>query len=96
MEISWTAGFGAKLHHMYFGDNFADVNDGTAGTYKGPTGFSKYTPGTLEFAKTYYWRVDEFGAIETHKGNVWSFTTRKLGTGQARWGIVSLCAGHIS
>jgi hypothetical protein len=26
-------------------------------------------------AKTYYWRVDEFDAIETHKGHVWSFTT---------------------
>jgi hypothetical protein len=26
-------------------------------------------------AKTYYWRVDEFDIVETHKGNVWSFTT---------------------
>jgi hypothetical protein len=26
-------------------------------------------------AKTYYWRVDEFDAIETYKGDVWSFTT---------------------
>jgi hypothetical protein len=26
-------------------------------------------------AKTYYWRVDEFDAIDTYKGNVWSFTT---------------------
>jgi hypothetical protein len=26
-------------------------------------------------AKTYYWRVDEFDIIETHKGDVWSFTT---------------------
>ncbi|MHC4331818.1 MAG: hypothetical protein ACYSWW_27250, partial [Planctomycetota bacterium] len=24
---------------------------------------------------TYYWRVDEFDAFETHKGDVWSFTT---------------------
>jgi hypothetical protein len=27
-------------------------------------------------AKTYYWRVDEFDAITTYKGNVWSFTTQ--------------------
>jgi hypothetical protein len=27
-------------------------------------------------AKTYYWRVDEFDAIATYKGNVWSFTTQ--------------------
>jgi hypothetical protein len=26
-------------------------------------------------AKTYYWRVDEFDVVETHKGDVWSFTT---------------------
>jgi len=34
-----------------------------------------YSPVQLELAKTYYWRVDEFDVIETHKGNVWSFTT---------------------
>jgi len=27
-------------------------------------------------AKTYYWRVDEFDVIETHKGDIWSFTTQ--------------------
>jgi len=27
-------------------------------------------------AKTYYWRVDEFDVVETHKGHVWSFTTQ--------------------
>ena len=27
-------------------------------------------------AGTYYWRVDEFDAITTYKGNVWSFTTQ--------------------
>ncbi len=27
-------------------------------------------------AKTYYWRVDEFDAVETYKGDVWSFTTQ--------------------
>jgi hypothetical protein len=26
-------------------------------------------------ANTYYWRVDEFDVVETHKGDVWSFTT---------------------
>ncbi|NVL93664.1 MAG: hypothetical protein HWN71_11580, partial [Desulfobacterales bacterium] len=75
VELSWTPGFGAKLHHMYFGDNFADVDNGTPDTYKGPVGFSRYSPDTLKLAKTYYWRVDEFDAFETHKGHVWSFTT---------------------
>ncbi len=72
VELSWTAGFGAKLHYAYFGDNFDDVNNAAGGL---PQGTTTYTPGTLKFAKTYYWRVDEFDAIETYKGDVWSFTT---------------------
>ncbi|MHC4560760.1 MAG: hypothetical protein ACYS80_26060, partial [Planctomycetota bacterium] len=72
-KLSWTAGFGAKLHTVYFGDNFDDVNNATGGQTQATT---TYTPaGTLELAKTDYWRVDEFDIIETHKGNVWSFTT---------------------
>ncbi|MHC4146802.1 MAG: hypothetical protein ACYSUD_18770, partial [Planctomycetota bacterium] len=30
---------------------------------------------SLEGEKVYYWRVDEFDALETHKGEVWAFTT---------------------
>jgi hypothetical protein len=71
-EISWTPGFGAKLHYVYFGDNFDDVNSATGGL---PLGATTYTPGPLKMAKTYYWRVDEFDVFETHKGHVWSFTT---------------------
>jgi len=73
VRLSWTAGFGAKLHTVYFGGNFGDVNNATGGL---PQGATTYTPGTLKMAKTYYWRVDEFDAIATYKGNVWSFTTQ--------------------
>ncbi len=73
VELSWTPGFGAKLHTVYFGDNFDDVNNATGGL---PLGATTYTPGPLKLAKTYYWRVDEFDVIETHKGDVWSFTTQ--------------------
>ena len=72
VKLSWTPGFGAKLHHVYFGDNFDDVSN-AAGAL--PLGEETYDPGPLELAKTYYWRVDEFDIIETHKGNIWSFTT---------------------
>jgi hypothetical protein len=72
VELSWTGGFGSKLHTVYFGDNFDDVNNATGGL---PQGTATYTPGPLKLAKTYYWRVDEFDIIETHKGDVWSFTT---------------------
>ncbi len=76
--LSWAPGFGAKLHTVYFGDNFDDVNSAVGGVSQGPT---TYTPGTLEFEKTYYWRVDEFDAIETYKGDIWSFTTTREGGG---------------
>jgi hypothetical protein len=72
VRLSWTAGFGAKLHTVYFGDNFDEVNNATGGL---PQGTTSYTPGPLELAKTYYWRVDEFDITETYKGEVWSFTT---------------------
>jgi len=72
VELSWTPGFGAKLHTVYFGDNFDEVDNAAGGL---PQGVTAYSPGTLKMAKTYYWRVDEFDVIETHKGNVWSFTT---------------------
>jgi hypothetical protein len=72
VTLRWIAGFGAKLHTVYFGETFDEVNDGTVGA---PVGVTTYNPGALEAEKVYYWRVDEFDAIETHKGEVWSFTT---------------------
>jgi hypothetical protein len=73
VELSWTAGFGSKLHTVYFGDNFDDVNNATDGLAQGKT---TYSPGPLELSKTYYWRIDEFDIIETYNGEVWSFTTQ--------------------
>jgi hypothetical protein len=70
VQLSWTTGYGAKLHTVYFGDNFDDVNNATVGQSQGIT---TYSPGTLKMAKTYYWRVDEFDGIETYKGDVWNF-----------------------
>jgi len=71
--LTWTAGFEAKLHTVYFGDNFDDVNNAAGGLPQGP---ATYIPGPLKLAKTYYWRVDEFDAVATYKGDVWSFTTQ--------------------
>ncbi|MHC4560176.1 MAG: LamG domain-containing protein [Planctomycetota bacterium] len=71
-ELSWTAGFGSKLHTVYFGDNFDDINNASGGL---PQSITSYAPGPLELEKTYYWRVDEFDAVTTYKGDVWSFET---------------------
>jgi len=76
--LSWTAGFGAKLHYIVFGEDFDEVNNAAAGVPNGP---ASYSPGQLKLAKTYYWRVDEFDSVETHKGEVWSFTTLGAASG---------------
>ena len=71
-ELTWTPGLGAKLHTMYFGEDYDTVANATGGI---PVGGASYNPGPLKTAKIYYWRVDEFDAITTYKGDVWSFTT---------------------
>jgi hypothetical protein len=73
-QLSWAPGFAAKLHTLYFGDNFDDVNSAAGGPLLGDATFTT-PPGPLEVAKTYYWRIDEFDPPFTHKGDVWSFTT---------------------
>ena len=71
VTLSWTPGFGAKLHTVYFGDDYDQVNNATVGV---PRGTTTYDPGTLEREKVYYWRVDEFDGLGTYKGDVWTFT----------------------
>jgi hypothetical protein len=72
VQLSWTGGYGSKLHTVYFGETFEEVDNAAGGS---PQGTATYTPGTLKMAKTYYWRVDEFDVVDTYKGDVWSFTT---------------------
>jgi len=71
-SLSWTAGFNAKLHTVYFGEDFDTVANATVGV---PSGTTTYNPGPLKAAKIYYWRVDEYDGVATYKGDVWSFTT---------------------
>ncbi|OHB73875.1 MAG: hypothetical protein A2Z25_09935 [Planctomycetes bacterium RBG_16_55_9] len=71
-KLTWTAGFRAKLHTVYFGDDFDEVSNATEGVQGGtPT----YDPGPLEREKVYYWRVDEFDGFGSYKGDIWTFTT---------------------
>jgi len=72
VRLSWTAGFGAKLHYIFFGEDYDEVDNAAAGI---PNGATTYSPGPLKLAKTYYWRIDEFDGAGMHKGEVWSFTT---------------------
>jgi hypothetical protein len=72
VTLTWTPGFGAKLHTVYFGDDFDTVNTATTGA---PSGTATYNPGSLVRETVYFWRVDEFDGAATYKGDVWSFTT---------------------
>jgi hypothetical protein len=72
VQLTWAMGLGAKLHFIAFGDDFDEVSNAASMLVGDKT---HYTPGPLEKAKTYYWRVDEFNGVDTHKGRVWSFTT---------------------
>ena len=76
VTLGWHNGFGVKLPHLYFGDNFADVEAGAPGTYEGFLIGTTYSPASLAADTVYYWRVDEFDGFNTYTGDVWSFRTR--------------------
>ena len=73
VTLRWTPGMGAIMHTIYFGENFDPVNSAEGGV---PLPDTTYSPGPLELDKTYYWRIDEFDGMTTHRGDVWSFTTK--------------------
>ncbi|HUV65784.1 MAG TPA: LamG domain-containing protein [Sedimentisphaerales bacterium] len=78
--LGWSPGDTAARHDVYFGTDAqavanAAVSD-TTGIYRGRQTATGYTPPeTLEYLRTYYWRIDEVEADDTtiHKGDVWSF-----------------------
>jgi hypothetical protein len=70
--LSWTPGFGAKLHTVFLGDDYDEVRNATVGM---PAGNPVYRPGPLEREKVYYWRVDEFDGFATYPGDIWGFST---------------------
>ena len=72
-SLSWTPGLGAKLHTVYFGDDFDNVSNASTGGTMGAT--ATYSSSSLKAAKLYYWRVDESDPPNLYKGQVWSFTT---------------------
>jgi hypothetical protein len=83
LELRWSPGESAAHHDVYFGDDaqaVADADITTMGVYRDrcPAGVVTYDPGSLEWGKTYYWRVDEVNTASADspwRGSVWSFTT---------------------
>ena len=94
-DLKWSPGRGAKMHTVYFGDSFDDVNNATGGVAQIP---ATYELEPLELGKTYYWRVDEFDAKDTHKGDVWNFTTGDASIGGIKgeyWNNLTLAGTPI-
>ena len=87
-SLSWEPGSTAATHDVYFGENFADVEAGTGGTFQSNQRGAVFVVGLPGFAypdglasdTTYYWRIDEVEAdgVTIHTGDVWSFTTPPL------------------
>ncbi len=78
-DLTWSPGRGATVHYVYFGDNLDAVSNATGAS---PQTTTTFDPGPLGFEKVYYWRVDEFDTSgATHKGSVWTFTTRRADSG---------------
>jgi len=82
VDLTWQKGYKAAIHYVYFGDDYDTVNNAVGAL---PQPITTYDPKTLQFEKTYYWRVDELDdGKDTHKGDVWSFTTAPPGLGKVR------------
>jgi len=78
VDLSWTAGAGTTSHDVYFGtDSTPDASE-----FQGNQliDANTYDPGTLNYALTYYWRIDQVNSAGTTAGNVWSFTTAAAGS----------------
>ena len=74
VDLSWLPGQGAFKHNLYFGTDRAKVDARDASVHKGTLFVVTYDPRTLASTTTYYWVVDEVGAVN-YPGQVWSFTT---------------------
>jgi regulation of enolase protein 1 (concanavalin A-like superfamily) len=73
-SLNWRPGREAGAHQVFFGADQAAVTNGTASAQT-VTDHS-FTPASLQFGTTYYWKVDEVNAV-TYPGEVWSFTTQE-------------------
>jgi hypothetical protein len=77
--LNWRPGREAASHKVFFGANKDAVANGTA-TAVTVTDHS-YSPASLGFGTTYYWKVNEVNAAAGTKswdGDVWSFTTKEF------------------
>jgi hypothetical protein len=67
-DLSWTPGYNAASHDVYFGT-------ANPPPFIGNQTVTTFDPGTMDYKTTYYWRIDEVNKWDIATGNLWSFTT---------------------
>jgi len=79
VTLSWTPWIGANQHDLYFGTNYINVRDGNdPDLYLGRLDTNSYDVNGLDYATTYYWRIDEVNGSDVYTGIVWQFLTKFL------------------
>jgi len=73
-SLNWRPGREAESHEVSFGTDEAAV---TAGAGAEIVTEHSYAPASMDFATTYFWKVDEVGAAGSYEGEVWSLTTQE-------------------
>ena len=73
--LNWRPGREVGSHKVFLGTDANAVANGAA-TAKTVTDHS-FTPASLLFGTTYYWRVDEVNTV-SYPGDVWRFTTQEF------------------
>ncbi len=68
-SLGWSAAGGATQYDVYFGTS---ATPPLASSNQSSTSFS---PGTLSYSTTYFWRVDSENSVGVTQGDLWSFTT---------------------
>ena len=74
--LDWRGGREAALHEVYFSSDKQAVVNGTA--LVGTVTENSYQPASLEFGKTYYWKVNEVNEAASPRsweGDIWRFYT---------------------
>jgi hypothetical protein len=79
--LDWRAGREAVSHRVYLSSDEHAVTTGAA--LAGTTSESRYSTDSLEFGRTYYWKVNEVnetGSPKVWEGGIWSFSTVEYAT----------------
>ncbi len=75
-DLAWHPGREAASNTVFIGDDSDAVADGSVSGKT--TENDAYTPASLEFATTYFWKVDAAGDTGVYAGDVWTFTTEEF------------------